>query len=149
MRRDCLSLANSYEKKEKAAILRDTGQLSSSCFGAVAHSCCSGQSRIEWKSSDIPQNVPRLPAALEVVSVYPTAFSWSHFPELVHDPVSQSKYVTTTASSDKEVHGLTSFCVSFCFFWTLFLPVSWDVSQVLWCSGVKQLFPIYFSLPQF
>lgn len=26
MKRDCLSLAKRYEKKEKAAILRDTGQ---------------------------------------------------------------------------------------------------------------------------
>lgn len=110
--------------KKKAAVLWDTGQLLGSHFGAVGHSGYSGQSRIEEKNSDIPKIVPQLPAALEVVSVYSTAFSWSHFPELVHNPASQNKYLATTASSDKEVHGLTSFCVSFYFFWTLFLLVS-------------------------
>lgn len=118
MRWDCLCLSI-VMKKKKAAILWDSGQLSGSHFGAAAHSRYSGRSRrIEQKSSDIPKILPSFLqlAALEVASVYSSAFSWSHFPELVHNPPSQSKYLTTTASSDKEVRGLTSFCVSFCFF---------------------------------
>lgn len=101
------------------------------------------------KENCYPKNVCQLPAALEVVSVYSTAFSWSHFPELVHNPTSQSKYFTTTASSDKEIHGLTSFCVSFYFFWTLLLLAPWDVSEVLQGRDMEQLFPIYFFLSQF
>lgn len=101
------------------------------------------------KENYYPKNVPQLPAGLEVVSVYSTAFSWSHFPELVHNPASQSKYLTTTASSDKEIHGITSFCVSCYFFWTLLLLEQWDVSEILQWRDVEQLFPIYFSLSQF
>lgn len=61
--------------KKKAPVLWDTGQLLGSHFGAVGHSGCSGQSRIEQKNSHIPKIVPQLPAALELVSVYSTAFS--------------------------------------------------------------------------
>lgn len=132
---------------EKATVLWDAGKLSGSHFGAIALSA--GHSRTEQMSSDIPQNIPQLPAALEGVSVHSAAFSWSHFPELAHNPGSQSKYLTTTASSDKEAHGLTTFCVFFYFFWTLLLLVSWSVSWALWWRDIKQLFPICLSLSQF
>lgn len=57
MRWDYLCFVNSYEKN--VAVLWDSGQLLGSHFGAVAHSCCSGQSRIEQKSSDIPKIIPQ------------------------------------------------------------------------------------------
>lgn len=67
-------------------------------------------------------------AALEVLSVYSRAFSWSHFPNSVLSPASQSKYLMTTASSGKGLHGCSVLSVSF---WTLLLLDSLAISQGL------------------